>query len=111
MSGPPGIGKTTAAHLIAKLAGYNIIEMNASDTRSKKLLEVRATVYVVREGLISPYYRHSFGAVLIIPFWTVSFVVKCVVAFGPTIQRHVIMFQRRANKSETILTFRTAPYS
>jgi replication factor C subunit 1 len=37
--GPPGIGKTTAAHLAAKLAGYDILESNASDTRSKKLVE------------------------------------------------------------------------
>lgn len=40
LSGPPGVGKTTTAHLVAKLAGYDVIEMNASDTRSKKLLEV-----------------------------------------------------------------------
>lgn len=39
ISGPPGIGKTTAAHVTAKLAGYNVIELNASDVRSKKLLE------------------------------------------------------------------------
>lgn len=37
--GPPGIGKTTAAHLVAKLEGYDIVETNASDTRSKKLVE------------------------------------------------------------------------
>ncbi|EMD88789.1 hypothetical protein COCC4DRAFT_71897 [Bipolaris maydis ATCC 48331] len=37
--GPPGIGKTTAAHLVAKLEGYDIVERNASDTRSKKLIE------------------------------------------------------------------------
>ncbi|KAK0102412.1 hypothetical protein ONS95_006032 [Cadophora gregata] len=37
--GPPGIGKTTAAHLAAKLSGYDIIESNASDTRSKKMVE------------------------------------------------------------------------
>lgn len=37
--GPPGIGKTTAAHLAAKLAGYDVIESNASDTRSKKMVE------------------------------------------------------------------------
>ena len=37
--GPPGIGKTTAAHLAAKLEGYDIVESNASDTRSKKLVE------------------------------------------------------------------------
>lgn len=40
ISGPPGIGKTTAAHLVARLAGYSVIELNASDTRSKKLLEL-----------------------------------------------------------------------
>ena len=40
ISGPPGIGKTTSAHLMAKMAGYNPIELNASDARSKKLVEV-----------------------------------------------------------------------
>ncbi|KAI1936803.1 DNA replication factor C complex subunit Rfc1 [Ophidiomyces ophidiicola] len=37
--GPPGIGKTTAAHLVAKLEHYDVVETNASDTRSKKLVE------------------------------------------------------------------------
>ena len=37
--GPPGIGKTTAAHLAAQLEGYDIVESNASDTRSKKMVE------------------------------------------------------------------------
>ena len=37
--GPPGIGKTTAAHLVAKLEGYDVVESNASDARSKKLVE------------------------------------------------------------------------
>ncbi len=39
VSGPPGIGKTTAAHLAAKLEGYDVLESNASDSRSKKLVE------------------------------------------------------------------------
>lgn len=37
--GPPGIGKTTAAHLASNLEGYDVVESNASDTRSKKLVE------------------------------------------------------------------------
>ena len=39
LSGPPGVGKTTAAHLVAKLEGYDKLEFNASDTRSEKLLK------------------------------------------------------------------------
>ena len=33
--GPPGIGKTTIAYLIAKKFGYDLIGLNASDVRSK----------------------------------------------------------------------------
>lgn len=39
ITGPPGIGKTTSAHLCAKLEGFTPIELNASDARSKKLIE------------------------------------------------------------------------
>ncbi len=38
ISGPPGIGKSTMAHLIAKEAGYVVTEYNASDTRSIAML-------------------------------------------------------------------------
>jgi len=34
LTGPPGIGKTTLVHLLAKEAGYAVTEYNASDTRS-----------------------------------------------------------------------------
>lgn len=39
MSGPPGIGKTTAAHVVAKTNDYELLEFNASDVRNKKILE------------------------------------------------------------------------
>lgn len=29
LCGSPGLGKTTLAHIIAKHAGYNVVEMNA----------------------------------------------------------------------------------
>lgn len=38
LSGPPGIGKTTAARLISKGFSYQPIELNASDARSRKAL-------------------------------------------------------------------------
>lgn len=34
VTGPPGIGKTTAVHLVLAAAGYEVLEMNASDERS-----------------------------------------------------------------------------
>ena len=40
ITGSPGIGKTTSAYLCAKLAGFTPVELNASDARSKKLVEV-----------------------------------------------------------------------
>ncbi|KAL4090783.1 hypothetical protein QTP88_025559 [Uroleucon formosanum] len=34
LCGPPGLGKTTLAHLVARQAGYNVVEINASDDRN-----------------------------------------------------------------------------
>ncbi|XP_044253050.1 chromosome transmission fidelity protein 18 homolog [Tribolium madens] len=34
LCGPPGLGKTTLAHMVARHAGYNVVEINASDDRS-----------------------------------------------------------------------------
>jgi len=39
LSGSPGVGKTTTAYLVAKELGYEVTELNASDTRSKKQLD------------------------------------------------------------------------
>ncbi|KAJ2910725.1 DNA replication factor C complex subunit Rfc1 [Coemansia aciculifera] len=39
ISGPPGIGKTTTAHLVADLAGFDVLELNASETRNKNSLK------------------------------------------------------------------------
>ncbi|GAN09055.1 DNA replication factor C, large subunit [Mucor ambiguus] len=43
LSGPPGIGKTTTATVVAKTNGYEPLEFNASDVRSKKVLEESIT--------------------------------------------------------------------
>jgi replication factor C large subunit len=36
--GPPGTGKTTMAHLLSARSGVNLVELNASDTRTKEKL-------------------------------------------------------------------------
>jgi chromosome transmission fidelity protein 18 len=41
MSGPPGYGKTTLAHIVARQAGYRTLEINASDDRSAATVTTR----------------------------------------------------------------------
>ncbi|KIY50839.1 P-loop containing nucleoside triphosphate hydrolase protein [Fistulina hepatica ATCC 64428] len=41
LSGPPGLGKTTLAHVVARHAGYEVMEINASDVRSGHDVEDR----------------------------------------------------------------------
>lgn len=41
LHGPPGLGKTTLAHVCARQAGYEVLEINASDDRSKDVVKGR----------------------------------------------------------------------
>ena len=41
LTGPPGLGKTTLAHVCAKQAGYEVVEINASDERSRDVVKGR----------------------------------------------------------------------
>lgn len=55
LHGPPGLGKTTLAHVAAALAGYEVLEINASDDRSgsaarDKIVEAVETVGLDRSG-------------------------------------------------------------
>ncbi|XP_048235422.1 chromosome transmission fidelity protein 18 homolog isoform X3 [Ricinus communis] len=41
LCGPPGLGKTTLAHVAAKHCGYRVVEVNASDDRSSSTIEAK----------------------------------------------------------------------
>jgi len=55
LHGPPGLGKTTVAHVAATLAGYEVLEINASDERTgtaarERIVEAVETVGLDRSG-------------------------------------------------------------
>jgi replication factor C large subunit len=49
--GPPGTGKTTAVHLAAEKLGLQLVELNASDTRTKDKLSKRIGEVIGSESL------------------------------------------------------------
>ncbi|KAI0006203.1 P-loop containing nucleoside triphosphate hydrolase protein [Russula compacta] len=61
LSGPPGLGKTTLAHVVATQAGYNVFEINASDARSGQVVDER-----IRPALESGYAVGSSKPVLVV---------------------------------------------
>ncbi|KAI0063440.1 P-loop containing nucleoside triphosphate hydrolase protein [Artomyces pyxidatus] len=61
LSGPPGLGKTTLAHVVAKQAGYGVFEINASDARSGQVIDDR-----IRPALESGYAVGSTKPVLVV---------------------------------------------
>lgn len=51
LTGPPGLGKTTLAHVCAKQAGYEALEINASDERSSNVVKGRIRDMVGTENV------------------------------------------------------------
>ena len=54
LAGPPGLGKSSAAHVVARHKGLEPIEFNASDTRSKSALQ-RHITELIRSHNIDRY--------------------------------------------------------
>ncbi|KAK0552558.1 Chromosome transmission fidelity protein 18 [Tilletia horrida] len=61
ISGPPGLGKTTLAHIIATQAGYGVFELNASDARNAGAVE-----NVVKSALQSASLKHPKRPTLVL---------------------------------------------
>ncbi|XP_055642071.1 replication factor C subunit 1 [Toxorhynchites rutilus septentrionalis] len=61
LSGPPGVGKTTTATLVCKELGFDAVEFNASDTRSKKLLQQEVSELLSNKSLFGYFSGDGKG--------------------------------------------------
>ncbi|XP_050375424.1 uncharacterized protein LOC126792944 [Argentina anserina] len=65
LCGPPGLGKTTLAHVAAKHCGYRVVEVNASDDRSSSTIGAKI-LDVVQMNTLSADSRASRPKCLVI---------------------------------------------
>ena len=63
LAGPPGLGKTTLAHVCARQAGYEVAEINASDERSQDVVKGRIKECVGTENVRGVNMRTAGGRV------------------------------------------------
>ncbi len=63
LTGPPGLGKTTLAHVCGRQAGYEILELNASDERSRDVVRGRIRDSVGTENVRGVNVRTADGTV------------------------------------------------
>ena len=61
LTGPPGLGKTTLAHVCARQAGYEVVEINASDERSRDVVKGRIKDCVGTENVKSISTKDAVG--------------------------------------------------
>jgi len=66
IGGPPGVGKTTIAHLLLKDHGYRVLEYNASDDRKGKTIKEVLKKTVGRYNVMDMMYgrQQSSGLIL-----------------------------------------------
>ena len=63
LAGPPGLGKTTLAHVCARQAGYEVVEINASDERNKDVVKGRIRDIVGTENVKGVNMKTASGTV------------------------------------------------
>lgn len=61
LTGPPGLGKTTLAHVCARQAGYEVVEINASDERNRDVVKGRIKDCVGTENVKGVNVKDAAG--------------------------------------------------
>ncbi|KAL8788795.1 MAG: hypothetical protein Q9213_001466 [Squamulea squamosa] len=63
LTGPPGLGKTTLAHVCGRQAGYEMVEINASDERSRDVVKEKIRDLLGTENVRGVKAKTTAGAV------------------------------------------------
>jgi DNA polymerase III delta prime subunit len=64
LSGPPGVGKTVLAHLLMKKWNYSILEFNASEIRTSKIICDKLDSILSIRALTDIYNKKNTGVIM-----------------------------------------------
>lgn len=64
ISGPPGIGKTSTAHIVLKDAGFDVIEFNASELRTSKSITEKLDSIISGKSIKMMFVKNIRTAVI-----------------------------------------------
>ncbi|KAL1497907.1 hypothetical protein ABEB36_008789 [Hypothenemus hampei] len=102
LCGPPGLGKTTLAHMVAKHAGYNIVEINASDDRSLEAFRTTLENSTQMRSVVDESKRPNciiFDEIDGAPAASIDFLVKFISGTAPI---KGIKSKNKGNKSHIL---------
>jgi replication factor C large subunit len=103
--GPPGIGKTSFVHILSKEYDFDLIEMNASDSRTKDILESRIVPVLNNTSLTGKrmmlfldeidgiYRRHDVGGLELLSRILKEPTIPIILASNTRDQRIKVLFK------------------
>ncbi len=115
--GPPGTGKTTLVHAAAGELGYEVLELNASDYRTKEMLERRlrpamggltifgSRIVVFLDEVDGLYERSDYGG----PEYLLSLVSSVRVPLAMAANRDDVGYMPDLEKASLVIRFRRVP--
>lgn len=106
LSGKPGIGKTTMAHIILKEAGYDILEFNASEVRSQKIIRSKLSSVINGSNILQMVNKINKTAIIMDEVDGTSSgekgVIKELVSYIDNAEKYSMEISKKKNKKKKI---------